>query len=116
MKTGFVIVSTLILSISLSHANTIPKLKKWFHSLRNPVTGGSCCDESDCKPTKSRFKNNRLEARLPDGSWAPVPENSIVYRENPLGRPVLCALPNYDPFGDQTGGWIVHCYVPGGSS
>jgi hypothetical protein len=84
-------------------------LRDWFAALKNPRTGRSCCDESDCARTEVRMRGDGWDARAPDGSWITVPPESIVVDQgNPTGEPILCSMP-----GDE--GWRVLCFVPGPS-
>lgn len=80
----------------------------WFKSLMVPNTGGSCCDQSDCKATEMRIAGDHYEAAAPDGTFIPIPPEAVIYNKgNPLGEPVLCALRRRD-------GWQVLCFIPGG--
>lgn len=76
---------------------------EWFKSLRQPDTGISCCDISDCRVTQS------AEWRA-DGWWAEVngvmtkiPERKIIYNRPPLpDGAVIC---------HGTSG-VIFCFVP----
>lgn len=77
---------------------------EWFKSLRQPDTGISCCDISDCRVTDS------AEWRA-DGWWAEVngrmtriPENKIIRDRPPLpDGAVVCS-------GQSSG--VIFCFVP----
>ncbi len=90
-------------------SNDVPQhVRDWFKRLKNRRNGGSCCDQSDCARTEARTRENKWEARLPNGAWISIPDDQIVYdRGNPTGEPILCAI------GDDEGGWRVVCFVPG---
>ena len=71
------------------------QFKGFFQGLTRPDVGGSCCDESDCRITKSRIGKKGYEAMNQFGEWVEVPENKIIRgKENPTGEPVLCYLPS----------------------
>ena len=42
-------------------------IRDWFKALKNPQTGGNCCDQSDCARTEARTHGNEWEARVPNG-------------------------------------------------
>lgn len=78
-------------------------MRGWFRSLRVPGTKVSCCDESDCKRTKSRIGPAGYEAMAPDGRWISIPESAILRGKPNLARePVLCLSPTQ----------AVYCFVP----
>ena len=79
----------------------------WFESLHSPETGISCCNKLDCHPTEAELRAGHWWARAPDNQWLEVPPLRVIHdRGNPVGQPILCAIPN------ETG-WIVLCFVPG---
>jgi hypothetical protein len=88
----------LILFVLLVAAPPLPAagLGEWFKSLRQPQTGMSCCDESDCR----RLAREDVEIRDGDywvfnhGRWAKVDEDKILHRPNEAEAPVLCSTPN----------------------
>jgi hypothetical protein len=82
---------------------------EWYGTLKTP-SGGSCCDESDCRPVEAvrsvrvedEFGNLewRYEVLITPAShgaaaaiWVQVPPDRVLARENPTGRPVACWLP-----------------------
>lgn len=63
----------------------------WFRGLRQPETGASCCDVSDCRRTHARRANGGWEAETPIGSWVPVPSDLVLAdKAHPGGAAVLC--------------------------
>lgn len=81
-------------------------LGEWFKSLRQPTTGMSCCDISDCR----RLTQDDVEIRDGDywvlnyGRWMKVDENKILPVKNEAKAPVLCSSPN-----------TVFCFTPWGN-
>jgi hypothetical protein len=68
-------------------------LSGWFKSLRQPGTGMSCCDISDCQAVNARTSAEGYEVFI-DGRWIAVPEDKILNgKNNPLGRAVACYTP-----------------------
>ena len=66
------------------------KLHKWYKTLRQPGTGYECCDEKDCRPTKSRIRGPHIEV-LVDGEWTRVPPNTILQTPSPDLNTHVCA-------------------------
>jgi hypothetical protein len=82
-------------------------IRDWFKALKNPQTGGNCCDQSDCARTEARTHGNGWEARAPNGSWITIPADKVVHNQgNPTGEPILCTVEDEE-------GWRVLCFVPG---
>lgn len=75
-----------------------PPYEHW----RIPTTGGSCCSDRDCRPTRARMDaDGRWEAW--DGwRWLPVPPLSVLSIPSPDGRSHLC----------EANG-AVFCFLPG---
>ena len=73
--------------------NADMSLAPWFHSLRQPGTGISCCSIADCRQTDFRIHGNDYQAKV-DGQWKTVPKSTILDRvDNPTGRAVVCYTP-----------------------
>lgn len=84
---------------------------KWYESLKVPGTTGRCCSETDCATTEAELRGSHWWAILPNGQWIEVPDDVVIRdRGNPVGQPVLCAVP------DEAGVPSVRCFVPGGLS
>lgn len=80
-----------------------PELREFFRGLMRPDTGTSCCDESDCRVTRSRAGANGWQAMNQLGEWVDVPEGKIIRdRANQTGEAILCWLP----------GTGVLCFMP----
>jgi hypothetical protein len=75
-------------------------LSIWYKSLKNPISGGSCCDESDCRPIEARLRDSHWEI-LVGTEWQVVPDERVLKRDNQDGRPIACI------YGDE-----LLCFVP----
>jgi len=68
----------------------------WFKSLRQPNTGYSCCDISDCKVLQAGdvdWQDGGWKANV-DGEWTSIPEEKILTdKMHPEGLGVVCASP-----------------------
>lgn len=65
----------------------------WFKGLKQPLTGGSCCDLSDCRATEAAWRDGAWWARLPDGEWIAVPPEKILAKQSIDGEAYLCSAP-----------------------
>ncbi len=57
-----------------------PSKSEWYRSLRQPGTGASCCDVSDCAPAKATFRAGRWWVITGDRELI-VPPDLILDRE-----------------------------------
>ncbi len=75
---------------------------EWFKSLKQPGTGASCCDLSDCREVRSRVGAEGYEVFITSPTfpimvdeWVKVPTERIIRgRENPTGSAVVCWTPH----------------------
>ena len=62
-SSALLILAILLMCVLAAHAeppaNADPALAPWFHSLTQPDTGYLCCSVADCRPVKTRQKENR---------------------------------------------------------
>ena len=92
----------------LAHQHGEP-FADWYKSLRQPLTGMSCCSHEganrDCFPTDNwkELAGGRFVVLI-NGEWHPVPAEKVVERENPTGHAVLCNK-----------GVNIYCFVPIGA-
>jgi len=68
--------------------DTESPMAQWYRSLTAP-NGISCCSMADCRPIEARLAGDRWEV-FRNEKWEPVPEDRILKRENPDGRPIAC--------------------------
>jgi hypothetical protein len=82
--------------------NSTGQYSDWFRSLKQPGTGTSCCDLSDCRTVRVRSGAQGYEALVskPDFPiefplWVAIPDDKIIRgKDNPLGAAVLCWTPS----------------------
>lgn len=94
--------------------NADGRYSEWFRSLKQPGTGTSCCDLSDCRGVSIRVGAEGYEALLTpadfpvaESRWVAIPQDKILQgKDNPLGRAVLCWTPSSG----------VLCFVQGAGS
>lgn len=78
----------------------------WFESLKQPETGVSCCDTSDCRATRAEYRTGQWWAEVL-GRMTPIPSNKVL--KTPLsfdGDAYVCASPH----------GAIYCFVPPPSS
>ena len=103
---GGAILFALAIIIGAFPAKADESRAAWFKSLKQPDTGYSCCDLSDCRVTEG------AEWRQ-DGWWAPVfgtmtkmPPNKTLWRKvSPDGGAVIC-------HGGMPETPVIFCFVP----
>lgn len=79
----------LILTIA-APADANPAFEEWFHSLRDPRTGGLCCGPADCRNYPVRIGEKHYWV-LFDSKWHRVPDEVVSDRDdNPTGDFVTC--------------------------
>ncbi len=101
----FAIIASLIVSAISPWPNLAraDDLGQWFKSLRQPGTGASCCDLSDCHPTEFEIAGDHYRAVV-NGVMVDIPNDKVLHNVgNPLGQAVICSIGN-----------TIYCFVPGG--
>lgn len=86
------------------------EMHHWYETLRDRK-GRQCCSGRDCRPTKSRLRQGKIEVMV-DGVWAPVPKEKILDETSPDLNAHVCAplRPHSYPLG------FVYCVtLPAGS-
>lgn len=68
---------------------------------RIPTTGGSCCNNADCRPTRARQDDDGRWEAWDGARWLSVPPLAVLSMPSPDGRSHLC----------ESGG-AVFCFVP----
>jgi hypothetical protein len=73
-----------------------PYVAEWFHGLENPITGLSCCDESDghiLSERDWRVAAAGYEVKI-GKEWVKVPAEAVLSRvPNPTGGAVAFYMP-----------------------
>jgi hypothetical protein len=76
----------------------------WFQSLKQPHTGASCCDISDCRKVPTREAGDHWEFLADvkefggngDNRWHVIPEDKwLRHKTNPTGETVVCWDPRF---------------------
>jgi hypothetical protein len=73
----------------------------WFHSLKQPVTGMSCCDIADCHATQADWRQGEWWAKV-EGEWQPVPKSKLLKKTSIDGQAYVCSGPSR----------VIYCFVP----
>ena len=73
----------------------------WFKSLRQPKTGMSCCDISDCRRTTADWRDGQWWARV-EGEWTPIPQEKQLEKVSIDGDAYVCSGPTR----------VIYCFVP----
>jgi hypothetical protein len=64
----------------------------WFKSLRQPGTGYSCCDISDCRRTDADWRDGQWWAVV-SGEWTPIPADRELEKQSIDGDAYVCSSP-----------------------
>ena len=84
---------------------------RWYKSLKQPQTGISCCDISDCEPVDSRTASDHYEVFINDKWWAVPGKVILESTPNPTGSAVACwNRRNLQSDGSPQ----FYCFIPGG--
>jgi hypothetical protein len=73
----------------------------WFKSLKQPVTGASCCDISDCRRADADWKDGQWWADV-EGQWTPIPKEKELKKTSIDGEAYVCS-----GYGRK-----IFCFVP----
>lgn len=73
----------------------------WLRSLRQPDTGLSCCDISDCRQTEADWHSGQWWAKV-DGQMTPIPKQKELQKSSADGEAYVCA-------GQQR---KIYCFIP----
>src|SRR3954447_26694326 len=58
--------------------NANPELHGWFESLKQPVSGISCCSIADCLPVDYKMEGDGYEALI-EARWVRIPGDKILH-------------------------------------
>jgi hypothetical protein len=64
--------------------------RDFYAKLRRNDGTGPCCNDTDCRPTRSRLVGGRYEVKV-DNEWVPVPDYTINPVIAPDGGAHVCA-------------------------
>ena len=62
----------------------------WFKSLKQPLTGASCCDISDCRRAEADWKAGQWWADV-QGEWTPIPKEKELKKSSIDGDAYVCS-------------------------
>jgi hypothetical protein len=79
----------LLVSLAPAHAQD---RASWFKSLKQPGTGISCCDISDCKRTSADWRDGQWHAVV-NGEWTPIPPEKELDKKSIDGDAYVCSSP-----------------------
>ena len=65
----------------------------WFKSLKQPGSGFSCCDISDCTRTEADWRGGQWWAVV-SGEWTPIPRDKELDKQSIDGDAYVCSSPN----------------------
>lgn len=91
---------------AVSAANAEENRGAWFKSLKQPGTGVSCCDISDCHRSDAQWRGNQWWTVI-QGRWTPVPpEKELSNKPSIDGDAYVCSsqYPSSTPY--------IYCFVP----
>ena len=90
-------------------------LHGWYQTLRQPQTGMACCNNEDCRPTKSRRVGATIEV-LVDGEWLTVPPDKILDVPSPDLESHVCAAKFARGWPSRVKSDSIYCVVLGAGS
>jgi len=76
-----------------------------YTSWERPDTGGSCCNNQDCRQATARYSGSHWEVLL-EGEWVEVPPGRVLdpaKTPNPDGMHHVCVSPRRH----------IYCFMPG---
>jgi hypothetical protein len=89
LVTAGALISAVVLAAPPDGADPNSPLGAWYRSLQAP-DGKSCCSIADCRPTDARLVGEHWEILVPGAGWEVVPNDRVLMRDNPDGRPIAC--------------------------
>jgi hypothetical protein len=98
VKRGVLLLAVLAGASSIGHAE---ERGTWFKSLKQPITGASCCDISDCKRADADWKDGQWWADV-QGQWTPIPKEKELTKTSIDGEAYVCS-----GYGRK-----IYCFVP----
>lgn len=89
---AFVLLAGTVVALAKPPNEADPALRPWFQSLKQPGTGVSCCDLTDCRIVHATIKKGHWVVDMKDQEII-VPDDKILRTDNPTGESVLCWSP-----------------------
>jgi len=83
------LISAAVLAAAPDGADPNSPLATWYRSLQTQ-DGKSCCSIADCRPMDARLVGDHWEILVPGTGWEVVPNDRVLNRDNPDGRPIAC--------------------------
>lgn len=85
-----------------------PGTSQWFQNLKQPGTGMSCCDQSDCAQASSEPRADGWWAKSNvTGQWFPVDPAKILPGFSIFPKAILCESPHPKADGSPS----IYCFV-----
>ena len=92
-------------------ANVPLDVREWFEHMRSPK-GILCCSYADGHRTGYDIRQGQYWVPI-EGEWYPVPPETVIKTENPVGEAIVWYLSEYNDEGTSTGPtYRSLCFVP----
>lgn len=105
-------------------ASRDPARGTWFKSLKQPATGHSCCDISDCRQTQAEQLDDGSWKAIVNGTWRSIPPGKVLPKPLSIdGEAYVCNAPDRASGPAAINGTgavidlpmtpgIIYCFVP----
>lgn len=95
----FCVALAIIILIIASRDGNAEDRGAWFKSLKQPATGASCCDISDCRRTEATLNviqnaaGERVDQWIADveGEMTPIPSEKVLDKKSIDGEAYVCS-------------------------
>jgi hypothetical protein len=100
---AIVLVGTAVTGVSIRAEDRAMQEDRgsWFKSLKQPATGMSCCDVSDCRRTDADYRAGQWWAVV-ENNWTPIPKEKELEKKSIDGDAYVCSGPR----------GTIYCFVP----
>lgn len=106
MRRSFSFILLFGLTTSCVPANELSR-GDWFKSLKQPDTGMSCCDISDCRQTEAKWVGDQWAARV-RGVPRLIPNSKVLKSPHSIdGEAYVCASESGPPESA-----LIYCFIP----
>jgi hypothetical protein len=109
----FCAVSATAPAMDRGQFNNVPlEIRAWFENMRSPK-GILCCSYADGHRTGYDLRQGQYWVPI-EGEWYPVPPESVIKTENPVGEAIVWYLPQGVIEGTLPRGeeYRIICFVP----